>query len=124
MRLIIYVEIHLERNLEFKSPSEDFLLLKNNIKNEELIELDNFSEVEYLELIFKSFVSANELVLVLNQFDDQASLGAIAKLLRKLKAYKSILATYTVNCKLPPFYKQVSFHNMGELLSQWSKEPI
>ena len=115
MRLIIYVEIHLERNLQFELPSEGLLLLKNSIKNEEVIELDNFSDNEYLNLIIKSFSSIGNIILVLNQLDEKASLGSTVKLLRSLKSYKGDLRTYAINCKIPAFYKPMNFKNVEEL---------
>jgi len=115
MRLFIYVEIHLERNLQFQSVSEDLLLFKNSIKNENVIELDNFSEDDYLNLIIKSFDASKEIILIVNQLDVNAGLGSFTKLLRKLKSHKNCLTVFSINCRLPKVYKQQDFESMQEL---------
>jgi hypothetical protein len=120
MRLIIYVEIREKRNLQFQFSNDNVLLLKNNIKNVEVIDLDNFSENEYLNLIVKSFDGLEEIILICNQLDENAKLGSCAFLLKKIKYFKGKLAVYCKGCRLPAFYKQCDFEKMSKLVDTLS----
>ena len=117
MRLIIYVEIHLERKLQFQPLSKDFVLLKNSIKNEKIIDLDNFSQKEYLNLITRSFDESDEIIVILNQIDTDATLGSASLLLRKLKAQKEKLKVYGIGCKTPSLFKSINCENMDQVVS-------
>ena len=95
--------------------SQDLLLLKNSIKNETIIDLDNFSENDYLELILKSFVSQQKINLIINQIDANTQLGSCSKILQKLRFYKGVLDVFCINYKLPPFYKQKNMSSIEEV---------
>lgn len=120
MRLIIYIEIRSKRNLKFEGSSKDLLLLKNSIKNEEVIDLDSFSENQYIDLIARSFETTDEIILIINKLDAEAERGALSRLLLKLKYFKGKLEVHSLGIKLPSFYKQKEFSAIRDVCSHIS----
>lgn len=96
--------------------SESLQLLKNNTESQTIVDLDNFSEPEYLDLLKKPLNEADELTLIVNNSQRVQQVGSLNKVLSLLRFHKQKLKVFTIYHELVPFWEAVAYENMESLM--------
>lgn len=117
MRLIVYAELFAENKLYFRNESENLSCLKNNLQSDTIIDLDNFSDKDFIEMVCKSLEKQTDFILIINMVDPNAELGIVSFLLQKIQYLKPLPGIYLIGgVKIPSFFKPVVVKSIDEIV--------